>query len=1412
MRSIRTDRNADHRAAGREAQILLGAAAGSGPSSAPHTGGVAISGSATEDQVLTAVSTMADADGLGTLHYQWQHNVGSGFVNVGADQATYTLGDGDVGGIVRVIVSYTDGNGAPESATSASTASISNINDPHTGGASVSGVRVENQTLTAVSTLADVDGLGTLHYQWQRNAGAGFVNVGLDQATYVLGDADVGGTVRVVISYVDQQGTAESATSAATIPISNVNDPHSGGASITGTPTENQVLTAVSTMADPDGLGTLHYQWQHNVGLGFVNVGADQSTYTLGDGDVGGVVRVIISYTDGHGTAESASSSGTASISAVNDPHTGGASITGTPTEDQLLTAVSTLADVDGLGTLHYQWQRNVGLGFSNVGADQSTYTLGDADVGGVVRVVVSYTDQQGFSESATSPSSASISNVNDSPSGAPSITGTRTENQVLTADTGSLFDPDGLGTLHYQWQRNVGSGFVNAGADQPTYTLGDADVGGVVRVVVSYVDQQGTSEAVTSAATSTIANVNDPHTGGASITGTATEDQVLTAVSTMADVDGLGVLHYQWQRDTGSGFVNVGLDQATYTLGDADVGGIMRVVISYVDLNGGSESGTSPATAVIANVPDAPIAVNDAVSVNESAILSGSVFLNNGSGLDTDPDGPALSVSAVNGSGAAVGIQIALPSGALLKLNANGTFNYNPNGVFLFLPGPASGASNQTYADTFTYTLAGGGTATVTVTIQGQDSNGDYLLGTSGANILNGGIGDDVIDGGGGDDLIDGGDGIDSIYGGEGADTIHGGDGTEEDVHGEGGDDILYSGGEGHYYGEGGDDLIIAGLTDSVNEVLDGGSGIDTLDTRTWDGDYVIDMVSGATNYGEIYTTFENVITGGGNDTITGNAEANVIRTNLGNDTLNGAGGNDVLAGGAGVDVLNGDGGIDTADYSTAAAGVNAQLNANKSTNDGDGGTDTFTSIENLTGSAFNDTLIGDGGVNVLRGGLGTDTLLGLGGNDVLWGGAGALNALQGGAGDDTYVLEAADTVTEFVGDGTDTVDARINTYVLANNVENLIFGGVGNFAGTGNAAANVMSGGAGDDVLRGRGGADTMNGGGGLDTVDYTLAAAGATIRLDLQKATADGDGAIDTFTSIENAIGSNFNDTIFGTAGDNVIQGGNGTDVLLGLGGNDILMGGSGGAANQLQGGMGDDLYILDAFDTVVESAGEGVDTIQARVGTYTLGNNVENLIYTGPGKFVGNGNTMNNVLTGGALNDIFSGKGGNDTINGGLGTDEVQLRGVAANYTITAEGAGWRIVDSVAGRDGSTFVTSVEVLRFANNTTMTLTYAGPAPFEPVGKAFSAQVLPTLVHDGGLVLPALVDDQPLVLPDAEAFKIADEPLVLPGAEDDAPLLLALEARLDSHLAFIGDWMIALDPDGQLAGLPAYRENGWF
>ena len=145
-----------------------------------------------------------------------------------------------------------------------------------------------------------------------------------------------------------------------------------------------------------------------------------------------------------------------------------------------------------------------------------------------------------------------SVTNVNDAPVGVPTITGTVTEDQVLTADTSGISDNDGLGAFSYQWLRDGGA---IVGATASTYTLGDNDVGTQISVEVTYTDGQGTSEGpLTSAQTAAVTNVNDAPVGVPTITGTVTEEQVLTAdTSGITDNDGLGDFSYQWMRDGGA-------------------------------------------------------------------------------------------------------------------------------------------------------------------------------------------------------------------------------------------------------------------------------------------------------------------------------------------------------------------------------------------------------------------------------------------------------------------------------------------------------------------------------------------------------------------------------------------------------------------------------------------------------------------------------------------------------------------------------------------------------------------------------------------------------------------------------------------------------------------------------------------
>jgi len=176
-----------------------------------------------------------------------------------------------------------------------------------------------------------------------------------------------------------------------------INSSPTGTIVITGTAAEDQVLKAVSTLADVDGLGALSYQWEAD---GTDITGATYNTLTLGPSEVGKEITVSVSYTDGFGTLESVISAATLAVSKVNSTPTGAVTITGTATEDQVLTAVSSLTDEDGLGTLSYQWKAG-GISISN--ATSSTLTLGPSEVGKEITVSVSYTDGFGTPESIIS-------------------------------------------------------------------------------------------------------------------------------------------------------------------------------------------------------------------------------------------------------------------------------------------------------------------------------------------------------------------------------------------------------------------------------------------------------------------------------------------------------------------------------------------------------------------------------------------------------------------------------------------------------------------------------------------------------------------------------------------------------------------------------------------------------------------------------------------------------------------------------------------------------------------------------------------------------------------------------------------------------------------------------------------------
>ena len=549
---------------------------------------VAISGTAVGGQQLTA--SLTGADGASQITYAWYR---SGNVTSIATGTTYTLTPGDVNKTITVIASYTDSNAVQKTVTSSATSTVTApTNNLLTGSVTISGTARVGLTLVSdVSTLADVDSIVTIAYQWNRNG----VAIALaTNPTYTLVQADFEKTITVTASCTDSYNRSESKTSAVTAAVTAPpNTSPTGSVTISGNAIGGQTLTAsASTLADADGLGAITYKWYRD---GAEIAGATGTTYKLTPTELNKTITVIATYTDGYKYVENVTSSATSAVVApVNTLPTGSVTISGTVQVGQTLTAANTLADIDGLGSITYKWYRS---GDATSIATGTTYALVRADFEKTITVTASYTDGYGTQESKSSAATAAvIAPTNTLPTGSVTISGTAQVGLTLTADASTLADVDGLGTITYQWNRN---GVAIALATNLTYTLVQGDFEKTITVTASYTDGYKRAESKTSTATAAvIAPANTLPTGSVTISGTAVGGQTLTAsATTLADVDGLGAITYQWYR---SGVVTSIATGTTYNLTPADVTKTITVTASYTDGYKRAESVTSSATATV--------------------------------------------------------------------------------------------------------------------------------------------------------------------------------------------------------------------------------------------------------------------------------------------------------------------------------------------------------------------------------------------------------------------------------------------------------------------------------------------------------------------------------------------------------------------------------------------------------------------------------------------------------------------------------------------------------------------------------------------------------------------------------------------------------------------------------------------
>jgi len=485
-------------------------------------------------------------------------------------------------------------------------------------------------------------------------------------------------------------------------------------------------------------------------------------------------------------------------------------------------------------------------------------------------------------------------------------------------------------------------------------------------------------------------------------------------------------------------------------------------------------------------------------------------------------------------------------------------------------------------------------------------------------------------------------------------------------------------------------------------NDTIDGGGGYDRADYTTSTSGVTVTL--GGTGTGSAQDGL------GGTDTL---ISIEAVRGSDFGDVLTGSdsGTFESFEGREGNDTIDGQGGTDRADYNFNPSGVNVNL-ATGTARDGWGDTDTLSNIENVRGSAFDDTVVGDGGDNRLEGGAGNDTIEGGAGNDYFVGGAGTDTLTYANSASGVTVTKPQDAATTGSANdgfgGVDTIEQGAADILIGSAFDDVltgspvhtsalpdVFGGDEIHGGAGNdlviglggvdllhgdAGNDTLLGGAGDDELYGGAGDDSLDGGDGFDIAFYDGAT--SAVNANLKTGVATGGAGNDQLTGIEAVSGSSFADTLTGSDGDDFLAGQLGNDILDGGAGFDVLY--YGDAAASISVNLG----------TNAASGGDGVDTISnvegvigSGFGDALVGSAAANLLEGGGG---------NDVISGGAGNDTLEGGAGDDTLDGGDGTDTARFAGSFGDYAISSGQLPGELI--VSGPDGRDLLRNVEVVQF------------------------------------------------------------------------------------------------------------------
>ena len=579
------------------------------PGSPLNLAGPTISGTVLPGQTLTANNGSWTGTPPIAYAYQWLAcaPLGGGCTEIaGATEQTYTVGAGEIGESFEVIVTATNAYGKASATSPETSITEGGVQPPENlVKPLITGLPVTGQTVTASQGLW----AGTepaYAYQWElcNVAGASCAEIGgATSSSFTIPDGDTGHTLRVIVTASNSAGTV-SATSEATSEILGSPPFNTEAPTVSGTPTAGQLLTAASGKWTGTEPITYEYEWLrcNTSGAECVQAAAPSAlpAYLVAAADVGHTLRVEVIATNvaGHGVAESAP---TAIVGGVKPANAVAPAIVGLAITGQTLTATEGVWTGTEPISYAYQWELcdAGGAACSEIaGATKSSFTIPDGDAGHTLRVVVTASNVAGSTE-ATSSQSGEVLGVVPQNTEAPTVSGTATAGQILTASSGKW---TGTGPIayEYEWLRcnTGGSGCVQAAAPSvlPAYTVAAADVGHTLRakVIAKNIAGSGVAESVP---TATVAGVKPANAIAPTVIGLAITGQTLSATEgTWTGTEPIGYA-FRWQlcSKAGTECADIsGASKSTFTIPDGDAGHTLRVVVTASNVAGSTEKESS--------------------------------------------------------------------------------------------------------------------------------------------------------------------------------------------------------------------------------------------------------------------------------------------------------------------------------------------------------------------------------------------------------------------------------------------------------------------------------------------------------------------------------------------------------------------------------------------------------------------------------------------------------------------------------------------------------------------------------------------------------------------------------------------------------------------------------------------------